>query len=587
MFLNPFSFFFRIGQFLVSSGLRAAGFNHVNTDDGWDTYSRNANGTLQPDPNKFPQGIIGVVQNLSTYNISFGIYSAASSVVCSGRPGTLYYEALDAQTFASWGVSLVKYDNCGEYSLGLPRFTAFADAVAATGQKMVISTEPFSLVPNNLHAEFAHYWRTGNDIDASWNTIIDRIDRNDKWQAYAGPGHFNDPDMLQVGNGGLSDGENRAHFGLWAITKSPLILGSDLRKLTANQIQILSNTEVIAVNQDPLGIQAKKLAINGTLTPKFVGLTPCSNALLAPSPDGTPFANGVTPQTLTWTAISQGMVNGSQTYTIYHNATGRCLGTRYYVDHIAPMLVPCVENPQLDLTQSWIFPTGTVRLGALQNLAAVLSFQAGTNPSNATVLTVANTTIYGTIHGQDTFPLSDFTYGINKLTLAPYAPEPPCDNRNCQNYDPTQMWYISQKGQISLGMAGPNMYRCFEGPCYVLTSHMPALDAFCLSSVASVSNDGLDPTTTTTGGYDIYGGPLSNNTYVFGVLNRNSVSSNPIPITVEFSMLEDPNINSNTQACVRELYSGTSLGVVTGSVTYTVPPHDLAILKVFPGATSC
>jgi hypothetical protein len=114
---------------------------------------------------------------------------------------------------------------------------------------MIISTEPFSLVPSPTQARFAHYWRTGNDIGANWNTILNRIDINDKWASFAGPGHFNDPDMLQVGNGGLSIEEDRAHFGLWAITKATLILGSKVSALSKEQLAIVGNKDVIAINQ--------------------------------------------------------------------------------------------------------------------------------------------------------------------------------------------------------------------------------------------------------------------------------------------------------------------------------------------------
>jgi hypothetical protein len=574
-----------IGQYFGSSGLQAAGYNHINSDDGW-SVDRGPDGRIVADPNKFPQGIPGVVQQLAALNLSFGIYSAASSVVCSGRPGSLYNEMIDAETFSSWNVSLVKYDNCGEYSLGNTRFTVFADAVASLGSKMIISTEPFSLVPNPTHAAFAHYYRTGNDINAAWSTILDRIDRNDKWAPFSGPGHFADPDMLQLN--GLSDGELRAHFGLWALAKAPLILGFDPRKTTPSQLAIFSNPGAIAVNQDPLGVQARKLAVNGTLTPRFVGLAPCAAALQGPAPNGLPGPNGVTAAGLSWTATSLGDVNGTQAYLLVNNATGRCLGTRMYMGRITPLLVPCVSDISQDLTQAWALPTGAVRIGAIQSLAAVAATAAGQNPSNATVLSVANSTVYGTVHGSDDAPLLDAAYGITVLGLDVYTPEAPCQNRNCQDYVPQQSWYWSPRSRtVSLAMSSANMYRCFEGPCYLLTTHMPAPDQMCLSHVASISNDGVDPDTTTTGGADVWGGPLAGGAYVLGLLNRNDASSSPAPITASFSMLEDPAIGPSTSACVRELFSNTQLGVVTGQVTVTVPPHDLALLRVVPGATSC
>jgi hypothetical protein len=241
-------------------------------------------------------------------------------------------------------------------------------------------------------------------------------------------------------------------------------------------------------------------------------------------------------------------------------------------------------NVSSDMTQAWIFPTGPLRIGGLLNVAAL---QAG---SPNTALGVGNSTVYGTIHGNDNMPLPDISYGINYLSLFPYNPEPTCTNRNCQDYDPTQSWYWTSRFPytINLAMSSANMYRCFEGPCYQLTSHMPTAAVWCLSQVASISNDGLDPTTTTTGGYDVWGGPLSGGNYVFGALNRDPVGSAPASITVEFSMLEDPAMGPTTTACVRELYTNTLIGTsITGGFSVTVAPHDLAVLKVFPGQSSC
>ena len=169
-----------MGDFFVSSGLREAGFEYICSDDGWSNGTRSAGGELQPDSKKFPAGLLGVANYLHSIQLKFGIYSAASSVVCSGRPGSLYNEFVDAATFAAAHVDYVKYDSCGEYSLGSRRFDVFADAVKATGAQMVISTEPFALWPNPLQASFSHLWRTGNDIDASWSTILDRSDRCDR-----------------------------------------------------------------------------------------------------------------------------------------------------------------------------------------------------------------------------------------------------------------------------------------------------------------------------------------------------------------------------------------------------------------------
>ena len=248
---------------------------------------------MQADAAKFPEGMSGIADYVHGLGLKLGVYSAGSSVVCSGRVGSLYHEQIDAQTFAQWGVDYAKYDNCGEYGLGNARFVAFADAANATGRPMFISTEPFLLVPNPSHATFSNSWRTTNDINANWATIMDRIDTNDKWADFRAPGAVNDPDMLEVGNGGLSDAECRAHFGLWCLAKAPLILGTNLSALSPAKLAIVSNAAAIAINQDALGAQGKKLAVDGRVTPRFVGLAPCD----AGAERG---FNGVSAQSLKW-----------------------------------------------------------------------------------------------------------------------------------------------------------------------------------------------------------------------------------------------------------------------------------------------
>ena len=463
-----------VGEFFVSSGLRAKGYRFVNTDDGWDTNTRdNVTHRLQPDLSKFPDGISGLTKKLGAMNISFGIYSAASSVVCSGRPGSLFEERIDAQTFADWGVALVKYDSCGEYSYGNARFHAFADAVAATGKLMVISTEPFIINPNPNQARFSHFWRTGNDIGATWSTIVNRIDINDKWWRFSGPGHFNDPDMLQIGNGVLSLAEQRSHFALWAITKATLILGSNVPKLSKDQLDIIGNVDLIAINQDPLGAQAHKVAINAMLTPHFVGIAPCSMyEANATYPGGVPGPNGVTALGMTFHLRSLGATVSAAagallqpTYQLVANETGRCVGLRNYaitppsgaaaVPGLIPALFACDAS---DKKQVWVFPTGVDRIGSIQNAwalanpptSALDTEHSSTPPPGPatwpTALAVRNSTLWGTTHGQgskaDPQALLDGAYGEMRLGLVAYTPEPPCNNRNCQGYDPSQSWCV-------------------------------------------------------------------------------------------------------------------------------------------------
>ena len=519
-----------------------------------------------PDPAKFPGGISNLTSQLSAKGFRFGIYSAASSVVCSGRPGSLYNEALDAATFARWGVSYTKYDNCGEYALGLPRFNAFADAVNRTGTPMIISTEPFSIVPTPLHAGFAHLWRTGNDIDASYSTIIDRADLNAKWWSLTGPGKWADPDMLQCGHSSLTDAECRSHFGLWAIAKAPLILGSNINSLTPSLLAIVGNAAVIAVNQDPLGVQARKLAAGGQPSPHMVGLAPCAAAGGgAGAPAG---INGVTPADLVWAVVPAGGA-GSNTSTIVHNASGRCLGTRAYVRRTGPVpvLLPC---DAADATQAWRLPAP----GAVSGLLNVALGGAA--------LTVGESTLYGAVHGSDPVPLPDAAYGITNLTFAPFAPEPPCTSRACDNYVPAQSWYHSHaSGTLALASMASNIYRCFEGSCYVLTSHLPATVDSCLARVAAISNDGVDADVP---GVHVWGGPLAGGAFVMALENRGSA---PVNATGQWAWLEAPGLGPASAVCARELFTGAPLGVLVGGVTVEVGVHDIALLRLVPGATEC
>jgi hypothetical protein len=288
---------------------------------------------------------------------------------------------------------------------------------------MFISTEPFLLVPNPSHATFSNSWRTTNDINADWATIMDRIDTNDKWADFRAPGGINDPDMLEVGNGGLSDGECRAHFGLWCLAKAPLILGTNLSALSPSKLAVVSNAAAIAINQDALGVQGKKLAVDGRVTPRFASLAPCD----AGAERG---YNGVSAASLKWTAAASA-VNASA-IMLRNTETGRCLAMgAYYKYPAAPLLFPCNAS---DAAQAWLAPSGTATLGALLWLPAVL---AG---APATALAVGDSTLYSSIHGSDGVAVPDANYGLVNISLAPYAPEPPCNDRGCDNYAPSQVW---------------------------------------------------------------------------------------------------------------------------------------------------
>jgi alpha-galactosidase len=248
-------------DFFVSSGLKDAGYEYVNIDDCWAAMERDAGGRLVPDPVKFPSGIAGVADYVHGLGLKLGIYGDAGTRTCAGYPGSLGNEVVDAQTWADWGVDYVKYDNCYNQSDGsredyVRRYTAMSQALAATGRRILYSIcEWGSSQPWQWATGVGHLWRTTGDITDNWSSIRDIIASNAQLAQYAGPGHWNDPDMLEVGNGDLSPIEKRTHMSLWAIMAAPLIIGTDLRVATRETLDILEQPEIIAIDQDALGKQ--------------------------------------------------------------------------------------------------------------------------------------------------------------------------------------------------------------------------------------------------------------------------------------------------------------------------------------------
>ena len=253
----------------VSTGLNKYGYNYINIDDCWQS-SRYKNGTIIPDPKTFPNGIKKLVDYAHSKGLKFGIYSDAGTLTCARRPGSLGYEEIDAKTYAEWGVDYLKYDNCYNNKIkSTIRYQKMRDALNKTGRKIFYSLcswgrESVSKWGKNM----GNSWRTTEDIKDSWKSMIRIIDINNKWYKYAGPGGWNDPDMLEVGNGGMNLEEYKVHFGLWAISKAPLLIGCDITKMTKEIKKILTNPEVIAINQDSLGQQGRKIKYTKINLPK-------------------------------------------------------------------------------------------------------------------------------------------------------------------------------------------------------------------------------------------------------------------------------------------------------------------------------
>ena len=252
---------------MVSSGMKDAGFDYIVLDDGWMAIERNTNGDLVPDPKKFPHGMKVVADSVHAKGLKFGLYNCAGTKTCAGYPGTRGYEYQDARLYAAIGIDYLKFDWCSADGLNAKEaYTTMSKALAVAGRPMIFSLcEWGSNKPWEWAAPVGQLWRTTGDISNCFDCLKDHgtwtqlgamqiVDKQKDLRKFAGPGHWNDPDMLEVGNG-LNTQENRAHFALWCMMSAPLISGNDLRKMPREVIDIFTNKDIIAIDQDKLGIQ--------------------------------------------------------------------------------------------------------------------------------------------------------------------------------------------------------------------------------------------------------------------------------------------------------------------------------------------
>lgn len=254
---------------MVKTGMKDAGYEYINIDDCWHG-ERDENGFIQADPERFPSGIKALADYIHSKGLKFGIYSDAGWTTCGGKAGSRGYEFQDAQKYAEWGVDYLKYDWCATDGLNAEgAYLTMREALYKTGRPIVFSicewgdNEPWDWAPS-----IGHLWRTTGDIyncfdceydHGTWSSwgVLQILDMQEGLRKNAGPGHWNDPDMMEVGNG-MSEAEDRSHFSMWAMLAAPLIAGNDLRSMSKETINILTNKAVIAVDQDELGVQGFK-----------------------------------------------------------------------------------------------------------------------------------------------------------------------------------------------------------------------------------------------------------------------------------------------------------------------------------------
>ena len=252
---------------LVSSGMKDAGYTYLVLDDGWMAMERNSKGDLVADPKKFPNGMKAVADYVHAKGLKFGLYNCAGTKTCAGYPGTRGYEYQDARFYASVDIDYLKFDWCSSDGLNAKEaYTTMSKAIKVAGRPIIFSLcEWGGNKPWEWAAPVGQLWRTTGDITAqfdgiktygNWhaNGVMTCVDIQAGLQKYAGPGHWNDPDMLEVGNG-MTQSEDRTHFSIWAMMAAPLIAGNDIRKMSKETGNVLINKNVIAIDQDATGVQ--------------------------------------------------------------------------------------------------------------------------------------------------------------------------------------------------------------------------------------------------------------------------------------------------------------------------------------------
>ncbi|RZK02631.1 MAG: glycoside hydrolase family 27 protein [Flavobacterium sp.] len=254
---------------MVASGMAAAGYNYIVLDDGWMTRERDKDGNLVPDPQKFPSGMKALIEYVHSKGLKFGLYNCAGTKTCAGYPGTRGYEYQDARFYASLNIDFLKYDWCNTAGITAKEaYATMSNALKTAGKPIVFSLcEWGDNQPWEWGEPIGNLWRVSGDIypcfdcefkhPENWSSwgVMKIVEMRKDIRKYSGPDHWNDFDMLEVGNG-MTFAEDKSHFTMWSMLASPLIAGNDFRKMSKETLSILTNKEIIAVNQDKLGIQA-------------------------------------------------------------------------------------------------------------------------------------------------------------------------------------------------------------------------------------------------------------------------------------------------------------------------------------------
>ena len=516
---------------LVSTGLAAKGYTYVNLDDCWASF-RNPNGTIHADPITFPSGIASLADYVHAKGLKMGVYTDLGYETCAGRPGSLNYEAIDALTYASWKVDYVKVDNCNtDGSAPEVRYPIMSLALNESGRSIFFSMCEWGTDDPAYWAPYVgNSWRTTGDISDNWARMTSRLDDNEPLYPFAGPGGWNDPDMLEVGNGGMTNDEYQAHFSLWAFMKAPLIIGCDVTSMSNATFGILANDEVIAINQDSLGIQGRRVWSTGTpseVAPSEVRKKHSGHFHLSQHERqvyADLFAQGVTVEPCSGAPYQTWHVNAA-TGAVTEAMDGRCLDIDYCRNwatgnHIS--VYPChIGSGCAD---------GTNEVWSLTSSGTILSNMTGSNGPMC---------ITATPYRQDV---------ANRGPAMYYAETKPCTGGS------SQQWKL-----VNTSSGG--------GGVQIVSSLGSSQAPYCLSLFQDVAPGALE----------VYAGPLANGAIAVILFNRGTTAAN---ITAQWA---DIGVASKTTSMnVRDLVQHKDLGAFTGSFTALVKSHASVTLKLTP-----
>jgi len=334
--------FMQMADRMAADGYKDAGYQYVSIDDCWASKDRDSKGRLQPDPKRFPSGIKALADYIHKLGLKFGIYGDIGTKTCAGYPGTEDNLDVDAQTFADWGLDMLKLDGCYAnatyYEYGYP---AMSKALNKTGRPIMYSCSWPAYIKNPPYdtiAAHCNIWRNYGDIQDNWGSVYSIIDHygnnTDKFAQIAGPGQFNDPDELIIGDYSLTYDQMRAQMALWAIYAAPLIMSVDLRNIRPDAAKILLNKNVIAVNQDPLGKQGLRVYKDPSIETYLRELKggTMAVAILRTSP-------GPTPSRLDRTLKDLGL-SSAVSYDCYETFEGKFIATLAPHDKVTAWLNP-------------------------------------------------------------------------------------------------------------------------------------------------------------------------------------------------------------------------------------------------------